>query len=134
MRKEELHLLDGQDEYYLDLSDILFCVASGNYCDIRMVQHTWIRAIRIQLGQLWTKIQEKGKMVEHHLEEVAVEDGQHHLDRVLLGIGGEVVDDAVAHHRVASPDGLLQLEDIVVFADAYLILDKLLCNSAASGE
>ena len=70
MRKEELHLLDGQDEYYLDLSDILFCVASGNYCDIRMVQHTWIRAIRIQLGQLWTKIQEKGKMVEHHLERI----------------------------------------------------------------
>ena len=70
MRKEELHLVDAQKEYYISLDDILFCEASGNYCDIRMIHHTRIKAIRIQLGQLWSKIQEKGKMVEHHLERI----------------------------------------------------------------
>lgn len=70
MRKEELHLVDAQKEYYISLDDILFCEASGNYCDIRMIHHTRIKAIRIQLGQLWAKIQEKGKMVEHHLERI----------------------------------------------------------------
>lgn len=70
MRKEELHLVDAQKEYYISLDDILFCEASGNYCDIRMIHHTRIKAIRIQLGQLWSKIQEKGMMVEHHLERI----------------------------------------------------------------
>ena len=70
MRKEELHLVDAQEEYYISLEEILFCMASGNYCDIYMVQHTVYKTIRIQLGQLWAKIEEKGKMVEHHLERI----------------------------------------------------------------
>lgn len=70
MRKEELHLVDAQEEYYISLDEILFCMASANYCDIYMVQHTVYKTIRIQLGQLWAKIQEKGKMVEHHLERI----------------------------------------------------------------
>ena len=73
-------------------------------------------------------------MVEHHLEEIAVEDGQDELDRVLLGVGSEIVDDAVAHHRVASPDGLLQLEDVVVLADTYLFLNELLCDVTPGRE
>ena len=40
MRKEELHLVDAQEEYYISLDEILFCMASANYCDIYMVQHT----------------------------------------------------------------------------------------------
>jgi len=70
MRKEELHLVDAQEEYYISLEEILFCMASGNYCDIYMVQHTVYKTIRIQLGQLWAKIEEKGKVVEHHLERI----------------------------------------------------------------
>jgi len=70
MNKGQLHLVDAQKEYYLFLEDILFCSADGNYCDIYMVQHTIYRSIRIQLGQLWRKIEEKGKMVDHHLERI----------------------------------------------------------------
>jgi hypothetical protein len=70
MRKEQLHLVDAQKEYFIQLDEILFCTASGNYCDIYMVQHTVYKTIRIQLGQLWTKIEEKGKMIEHHLERI----------------------------------------------------------------
>ena len=73
-------------------------------------------------------------VVEHHFKEVAVKDGQDELDGVLLGVGGEVVDDAVAHHGVAAADGLLELEDVVVLADTYLFLDELLGDAATSGK
>ena len=46
MAKEKLHLVDAKTEYFISLD------------------------IRIQVGQLWTKIKELGKMVEHHLERI----------------------------------------------------------------
>lgn len=70
MDKLKLHLVDAQKEYYFFLDDILFCSADGNYCDIHMVQHIIHRSIRIQLGQLWKKIEEKGMMLNHHLERI----------------------------------------------------------------
>jgi hypothetical protein len=71
MTKEQLHIVDAQKEYYISLDEILFVSADGNYCDIYMVHHTVYKSIRIQLGQLWTKMEEKGKMVEHHLERIS---------------------------------------------------------------
>ena len=62
-------------------------------------------------------------VVEHYLQEVAVEQCQHRLEGVILGVGGEIVDDAVAHHWVAPSDGFLQFEDIVVLADTYLVFN-----------
>ena len=70
MDKLKLHLVDAQKEYYFFLDDILFCSADGNYCDIHMVQHIIHKSIRIQLGQLWKKIEEKGMMINHHLERI----------------------------------------------------------------
>jgi hypothetical protein len=70
MAKEKLHLVDAKTEYYISLDEVLFCSASGNYTDIYMVNHTKYPTIRIQLGQLWTKIKGLGKMVEHHLERI----------------------------------------------------------------
>ncbi len=70
MNKEQLHLVDAQKEYFISLDDILFCVASANYCDVYLTQLTVYKTIRIQIGQLWAKIEEKGKMVEHNLERI----------------------------------------------------------------
>jgi hypothetical protein len=70
MNKGQLHLVDAQKEYYFFPDDVLFCSADGNYCDIYMVQHTIYKSIRIQLGQLWKKIEEKGKVIDHHLERI----------------------------------------------------------------
>ena len=67
MAKEKLHIVDAKTEYYISLDEVLFCSASGNYTDIYMVNHTKYPTIRIQLGQLWTKIEKLGKMVEHNL-------------------------------------------------------------------
>ena len=70
MNKERLHIVDGQKEYYITLNEILFCSADGNYCDIYMTQKTIYKSIRIQLGQLWSKIEEMDQMAEHHLERI----------------------------------------------------------------
>ena len=70
MNKGQIHLVDAQKEYYFFPDDVLFCSADGNYCDIYMVQHTVYKSIRIQLGQLWKKIEEEGKMIDHHLERI----------------------------------------------------------------
>jgi len=70
MNKEQLHIVDAQKEYYIALEDVLFCSSDGNYCDIYMTQHTIYKSIRIQIGKLWAKIEEKGKMVDHHLERI----------------------------------------------------------------
>lgn len=73
MDKEKLYLVDGKEQHFISLRDEdgpLFVHADGNYCDINMVQHTVIRAIRIQIGQLWSMIEEKKKMVENHLERI----------------------------------------------------------------
>ena len=70
MANEKLHLVDAKTEYFISLDEILVCIAAGNYTDIYLVNHTKYPAIRIQLGQLWTKIKELGKLVEHHLERI----------------------------------------------------------------
>ena len=70
MAKDKLHLVDGKAEYYISLEEILVCVAAGNYTDIYLVNHTKYPTIRIQIGQLWTKIKELGKMIGHHLERI----------------------------------------------------------------
>lgn len=70
MNKEQLHLVDAKKEYFISLPDVLFCTSSGNYSDIYMVQHTVYKTIRIQLGQLWNKVEKEGKMVEHNLERI----------------------------------------------------------------
>lgn len=70
MNKEQLHLVDAQKEYYISLEDILFCSSDGNYSDIHLTQHTIYKSIRIQIGKLWAMIEEKGKMVDHHLERI----------------------------------------------------------------
>ena len=70
MNKGQLHIVDGGKEYFIELPDILFCKSSGNYSDIYTTEHRIFKTIRIQIGQLFAKITEKGKMVEHHLERI----------------------------------------------------------------
>ena len=68
--KPQIHIKDGKKEYYISPDEILFAKADGNYCDIFMIHDTVYRTIRLQLGQLWSLIEEKGNAVEHHLERI----------------------------------------------------------------
>lgn len=73
MNQEQLHIVDAKKEYIISLRDEdgpILIVADGNYSDIHMVQHTLFKAIRIQIGQLWSLIEDKKKMVENHLERI----------------------------------------------------------------
>lgn len=59
-----LHIRDGKKEYFLDLKDLLFIKADGNFCDIYKKITTY-KTVRIQIGQLWKAI--KGLDVVHSL-------------------------------------------------------------------
>lgn len=57
MREQTIHIIDAKKEYYLELRDLLFVKADGNYVDVFLVK-TQYKSIRIQIGQLWKKISE----------------------------------------------------------------------------
>lgn len=57
MREQTIHIIDASKEYYLDLRDVLFIKADGNYVDVFLAK-TQYKSIRIQIGQLWKKITE----------------------------------------------------------------------------
>lgn len=57
MRELTIHIIDAKKEYYLELRDLLFVKADGNYVDVFLVK-TQYKSIRIQIGQLWKKISE----------------------------------------------------------------------------
>lgn len=76
MNKEQLHIVDAQKEYYISLIDdkkgdaILYVSADGNYCDVTLRRGVQYRSVRIQIGQLFAMIEQKRKVVEHHLERI----------------------------------------------------------------
>lgn len=57
MTEQILHIKDGKKEYFLDLKDLLFIKADGNFCDIYQ-KVTAYKTVRIQIGQLWKAIKE----------------------------------------------------------------------------
>ena len=57
MREQTIHIIDASKEYYLDLRDVRFIKADGNYVDVFLAK-TQYKSIRIQIGQLWKKITE----------------------------------------------------------------------------
>ena len=70
MRKEQLHLVDAQKEYFIQLDEILFCTASGNYCDIYMVQHTVYKTENRRKGKDDRTPSGKNRSFIHHQHEV----------------------------------------------------------------
>lgn len=50
MTEQILHIKDGKKEYFLDLKDLLFIKADGNFCDIYQ-KVTAYKTVRIQIGQ-----------------------------------------------------------------------------------
>lgn len=52
-----LKIQDSNKSYMIDLSDLVFAKADGNYTDIYLKQVVY-RTIRIQIGQLWKAIED----------------------------------------------------------------------------
>ena len=58
METQQIHIKDGKKEYFIQPNDILFVKADGNYCDIYLTTQTVYNTVRIQIGQLWSMIEE----------------------------------------------------------------------------
>ena len=65
------------------------------------------------------------------LAEVGVQEAQGHHQRILLGVGREVIGDLLRLQRIAATDGVLQFEDVVILADAHEALDDLAGDGTA---
>lgn len=102
-----LHIVDGQNEYVFNaqaLHEIVFIKADGNYVDIYLDMIVY-RSVRIQIGQLWKKIQEL--KVPHNLVRIdrsrIVNLDKKHLEHInpkkqtiILRIGGKKTNLKVA--------------------------------------
>lgn len=73
-----LHITDARKRYNIRLDSIIYCEADGNYSDIYLndinkatsevnLQYKAYKSVRIQIGQLWQKIEELGKFEDHTL-------------------------------------------------------------------
>ena len=73
-----LHITDARKRYNIRLDSIIYCEADGNYSDIYLndinkstsetnLQYKAYKSVRIQIGQLWQKIEELGKVEDHTL-------------------------------------------------------------------
>ena len=58
METQQIHIKDAKKEYFIQPNDILFVKADGNYCDIYLTTQTVYNTVRIQIGQLWSMIEE----------------------------------------------------------------------------
>ena len=62
MKDQVLHIVDGKKDYYFDrrdLNDLVFVKADANYIDVCFLK-TQYKSVRIQIGQLCTKLKELG--------------------------------------------------------------------------
>ena len=71
-----LHITDARKRYNIRLDSIIYCEAGGNYCDIYLndicvstsgTNYKAYKSVRIQIGQLWHKIEELGNVEDHTL-------------------------------------------------------------------
>jgi len=58
METQQIHIKDAKKEYFIQPNDILFVKADGNYCDIYLTTQTVYNTVRIQIGQLWSMLEE----------------------------------------------------------------------------
>ena len=65
MGNQPIHIVDGKKNYFFIPQEVILVKADGNYCDICLI-NTVYKNIRIQIGQLWQKINEQ-RPIMHHL-------------------------------------------------------------------
>lgn len=65
METQHIHIKDGKKEFFIQPNDILFVKADGNYCDIYLTTQTVYNTVRIQIGQLWSMLEELKPTLEN---------------------------------------------------------------------
>ena len=70
METRQIHIKDAKKEYFICLNDLLFVKSGGNYCDLYLTTQTAYKTVRIQIGQLWSMIEEVKPKNCHTLERI----------------------------------------------------------------
>ena len=65
MANQPIHIVDGKKNYFFTPQELILVCANGNYCDICLT-NTVYKLVRIQIGQLWQKINGQ-RPIMHHL-------------------------------------------------------------------
>ena len=64
MSNNVIFIKDGSKSYWINVTEVLYVKASGNYCDIFLKSVSY-KTVRIQIGQFFSKVEEL--QVPHYL-------------------------------------------------------------------
>lgn len=103
MANQPIHIVDGKKNYFFTPQELIFVCANGNYCDICLT-NTVYKLVRIQIGQLWQKINEQ-RPIMHHLRR-AGRSYIINLDWI------QVTDTKSGTLKLKLTNGLMEINDI----------------------
>ena len=103
MGNQQIHIADGKTNYFFTSQELILVHAEGNYCDICLT-NTVYNTVRIQIGQLWQKINEQ-RPIMHHLRR-AGRSYIINLDWI------QVTDTKSGTLKLKLTNGLMEINDI----------------------
>lgn len=103
MGNQPIHIVDGKKNYFFTPQELILVCANGNYCDICLT-NTVYKLVRIQIGQLWQKINEQ-RPIMHHLRR-AGRSYIINLDWI------QVTDTKSGTLKLKLTNGLMEINDI----------------------
>ena len=57
MNNNSIYIKDGSKSYWINVTEVLYVKASGNYCDIFLTSANY-KSVRIQIGQFYSKVED----------------------------------------------------------------------------
>ncbi len=103
MANQPIHIVDGKKNYFFTPQELILVCANGNYCDICLT-NTVYKLVRIQIGQLWQKINGQ-RPIMHHLRR-AGRSYIINLDWI------QVTDTKSGTLKLKLTNGLMEINDI----------------------
>ena len=128
MGNQQIHIADGKTNYFFTSQELILVHAEGNYCDICLT-NTVYNTVRIQIGQLWQKINEQRPIMHHlrkagrsyiiNLDYIQLTDLKKGSLKLKLTNGVMEIDDIPRKHVEALLEELSKIENDVL-CDVFL--------------
>lgn len=123
MGNQQIHIADGKTNYFFTSQELILVHAEGNYCDICLT-NTVYNTVRIQIGQLWQKINEQRPIMHHlrkagrsyiiNLDYIQLTDSKKGSLKLKLTNGVMKIDDIPRKHVEALLEELSKIENDVL--------------------
>lgn len=123
MGNQQIHIADGKTNYFFTSQELILVHAEGNYCDICLT-NTVYNTVRIQIGQLWQKINEQRPIMHHlrkagrsyiiNLDYIQLTDLKKGSLKLKLTNGVMKIDDIPRKHVEALLEELSKIENDVL--------------------